>query len=234
LGKCVSDMRKILLLFFILINFSVFGQDFSVNPDPVTLSLGSDIVDKKVDMVITNNLASDTEFYWSIDSEGVPEEWEFYLCDLNLCYTPATQSCPCTRANLIKANESSTLMMHIIANGVEGIGAITLSILSECEGSNSIVDIPIAFEVGTTSTEFAEINNGINLYPNPVQDLINLKNDEEVSQIEIYNIVGKKIKSFDHLKGQSHDVSDFNKGIYLIRLLNKSNNILKVLRMTKK
>ncbi len=229
------DMRKTLLLLFTFISLNVFSQDLTVTPDPVVLTLGQEVVDKKVDMTITNNLGRDAEFYWSIDREGVPVEWEFYLCDVNLCYTTAIQSCPCSKPNLLGPNESGTLMMHIISNGVVGTGAINLAILSECDGTTSVLDVPITFEVEiTSSTEFAEINDDISLYPNPALDVINLIEDEDVKQIEFYNIVGKKLKSYDHIKGQSHDVSEFSKGIYLVRLLNKSNNILKVLRMTKK
>lgn len=229
-------MRKILLLLFAFISFNVFSQDFTVTPEPVILELNSDVVDKKVDMTITNNLGRDAEFYWIIDSEGVPPEWQFYLCDVNLCYTTAIQSCPCSKPNELGPNETGTLMMHIVANGVAGTGAINLSIVSECDdASSSVVEVPITFEVSeTTSTEFADIDDNINLYPNPALDMINLMEDENVKQIEFYNIVGKKIKTLDHIKGQSHDISELSKGIYLVRLLNNSNNILKVLRMTKR
>jgi len=226
-------MRKILLLALTFISFNVFSQDITVTPSPVVLTLGTDVVDKKVDMAISNVSGQDIEFYWTIDREGAPEEWQFFLCDVNLCYTPSVTSCPCSKPNEMPANSNAVLMMHILANGVAGTGAINLAIHYNCDGTDSVIDIPITFEVGTTSTEFADINDDITLYPNPALDMINLIEDNDVKQIEFYSIVGKKIKSLDHVKGQSHDVSELAKGIYLVRLLNKSNNILKVLRMTK-
>ena len=229
------DMRKFLLLLLSFISLSVFSQDLVINPDPVSLSTTTDIADKKVDFEITNNSGSEMEFYWTIDRGNVPEEWQFSFCDLNLCYLAGVVKCPCSKPNLLLPNETKTLMMHILPNGTAGTGAISLSIITVCDDETSnVIDLPITFEVGTTSTEFASINNNINLYPNPAIDMINLQEDEDVSQIELYNIVGKKIRTFQHSKGQSHDVSDFNKGIYLVRLLDRSNNILKVIRMTKK
>lgn len=228
------DMRKILLLAFCFISLNSFTQDLIVTPDPVNLSVPQGTVDMKVDMTIFNNSGRDVEFYWSIDRGNVPDEWQFYLCDTNLCYTPNVQSCPCSKPNLLAPGESGVLMMHILPNGVDAVGVITLSILTECDGTVSEVDLPITYEVGTTSTNTVELNKDINLYPNPAFDNINLQEDENVDYIEIYNIVGKKIKSLTHSTGQSHDVSELNKGIYLVRLLDKSNNILKVIRMTMK
>lgn len=228
------DMRKILLLAFCFISLNSFAQDLTITPDPVALSVPDGTVDMKVDMNISNNLGRDVEFYWSIDRGNVPDEWQFYLCDINLCYTPSVQSCPCSKPNLLGPNESGTLMLHILPNGVNAVGVVTLSILTECDGTTSEIDIPVTYEVGTTSTNFAELNKNINLYPNPAFDNIQLQEDDNVEYLEIYNIVGKQVKTLTHSQGQSHDVSDLNKGIYLVRLLDKSNNILKVIRMTMK
>ncbi|MBT8232598.1 MAG: T9SS type A sorting domain-containing protein [Saprospiraceae bacterium] len=232
-------MRKHLLLLFSLFGFCLNAQVLSVTPDPIILEVPGDVVDKKIDMIVKNTSGSDVDFWWSIDRGSCPDEWKFYLCDVNLCYTPSVTSCPCNKENTLAPNEEGTLMMHIIPNGVTGMGVITLKLTDACDGksssgSTSIVELPITFNVGTTSTKFSEINNDISIFPNPTYDQIKLKEDENVSELVIYNIVGKKLMRLKHSKGQSHDVSELDKGIYLVRLINKKNNVLKVLRLTKK
>lgn len=228
-------MRLGLLLFLFYFHLTPAIGQLSFDEGPFDVNITPDVIDEKIDLNIYNNSSRDLEFWWEIDRGSCPDEWEFYLCDLNLCYTTAIQSCPCNKQNLIAPSSDGVLMLHILANGVQGSGVINLRILSECEGETSAHDLPITFVVdNSTSTEFSELNNNINLYPNPAFDLISLKNDINVSEIVFYNIIGKKIKTISHQKGQKHEVSDLDKGIYLVRLLNKDGDMLKVLRLTKK
>lgn len=222
------------LLSFIFI-VGVNAQDLSVNPDPVTKELSVEDGDVKVDFTITNNTSRETEVWWEMDRGAAPDEWDFYLCDVNLCYTPAVTSCPCNKPNFLAGNSTNIYMMHVVPNGVAGSGVVNLRILEECEGDVSIIEIPITYEVsGTTSTQFEDINNNITIYPNPSSQSIRIMEDREVSEIIIYNLIGKKIKRLNHSPGQSHDISELDRGIYLLRMLNEDQNILKVSRLTKR
>ena len=125
--------------------------------------------------------------------------------------------------------------MHCVPNGVAGTGVVNLRILEECEGQTSIIEIPITYVVNeTTSTSFQDINNNISIYPNPASQQMNIKEDADVTDVVIYNLIGKKIKRLKHTPGRSHDISDLDRGIYLVRMLNKEQNILKVTRLTKR
>ena len=227
--------NNLLLLLFLFGIVGVQAQDLTVNPDPVLLEIDVDIVDEKVDFNIINNSNRDTEVYWSFEPIDAPAEWVFYLCDLNVCYTPAVTSCPCSKPNEIAANSTNTFMMHLQPNEVMGTGSVMLKILEVCEGETSILDIPITYVVSeTSSTAFQDINNNISIYPNPSSQLLNIKEDQEVTDIIIYNLIGKKIKTLKHTPGRSHDISQLDRGIYLVRMLNKEQNILKVSRLTKR
>lgn len=72
------------------------------------------------------------------------------------------------------------------------------------------------------------------LFPNPTSDRFSLSDDEGVKNIRIYTIIGKEIKSFDHMVGQSHPVDDLQRGIYIVRLFDSQNEVLKVLRLNRK
>lgn len=73
----------------------------------------------------------------------------------------------------------------------------------------------------------------IKIYPNPTTDFIQIANDNDVSKIAIYNIIGKNLKTSTHFSGKSHDVSSLQKGIYLIRLFDENDKVLSVLRLNK-
>ncbi len=81
------------------------------------------------------------------------------------------------------------------------------------------------------------INNEIlSVYPNPTIDFITLTNDENVKSIELYSLLGRKIRSFEvDRTGERYDVSDLPNGVYFMNIIGKNGNKpLLTLRLTKK
>jgi Secretion system C-terminal sorting domain len=70
-------------------------------------------------------------------------------------------------------------------------------------------------ECSVTNTQ--DLYTNINIYPNPVSDILNLDTDENWSKAEIYDIAGRIMRSAS-LNGQSIDVSGLESGTYFIRL----------------
>ncbi|WP_312765586.1 T9SS type A sorting domain-containing protein [Epilithonimonas sp.] len=65
--------------------------------------------------------------------------------------------------------------------------------------------------------------DNIKLYPNPVKDLlkINIPNNENISEVSIYNVAGQKVKT---LSNQSEiNVESLSKGVYLIDIKTDKN-----------
>ncbi|MFC4163722.1 T9SS type A sorting domain-containing protein [Epilithonimonas zeae] len=63
----------------------------------------------------------------------------------------------------------------------------------------------------------------IKLYPNPVKDIlkINLSNNENISEINIYNVAGQKLKTVS--KQTEINVESLSKGVYLIDIKTDKN-----------
>jgi len=80
----------------------------------------------------------------------------------------------------------------------------------------------------------SDIENGsinsdeISVYPNPAQEYIMLKTDLKTANIRILDLSGKIVYS-NVYKGnqQQFNVSDLNKGLYLIEVLSKGNRVVK-------
>ncbi|MEA3497286.1 MAG: T9SS type A sorting domain-containing protein, partial [Bacteroidota bacterium] len=100
----------------------------------------------------------------------------------------------------------------------------------ENNGSNPPIAPPLSIDKND--------NNDIivSCYPNPVNNVLNLSfssNLNRLNKIEIYNIEGKKIKTFTSEKQNvSFDVSSFDYGLYQIIISNeqsiKTLNFLKL------
>jgi hypothetical protein len=64
------------------------------------------------------------------------------------------------------------------------------------------------------------VNSDLEIYPNPVMDVLHLKTDLGVKRIIISDLLGKRLKSVvpENAIEISVPVSDLNSGTYLIRL----------------
>lgn len=71
----------------------------------------------------------------------------------------------------------------------------------------------------------------VNVYPNPTKDILNIEWNETLTAIQIYDVTGKKIKTFKATE-RKLNVSDLNVGIYLLEL--KSNATRSLVKFIKK
>lgn len=226
-------MKYILLTLFTLTSFYASGQITVLDQD-VTVEILPDVEEKKTDVRIINTTTETLEFYWDIQRDAAPVEWEFKLCDINLCYVWGVESCPCSQTNYFAPGDTATIQLYINPNGIEGTSDVTVRILESCGRDSTYASFPVSYNVSNSvSTEFEEIEDNTILYPNPSSSSFRLKNDANVSNIMVYNIIGKRMYSEAHRQGMSHDISQLNRGIYLVRILDRSNNIIKVLRLNK-
>ena len=78
------------------------------------------------------------------------------------------------------------------------------------------------------------VNPAPTVYPNPAFDYIGLTNDEDVQFIRVFNMVGRPMREFKAIKGERYDIADLPQGIYLIQLVNQSNQVITTQRITKR
>ena len=70
------------------------------------------------------------------------------------------------------------------------------------------------------------------VFPNPATEYFQLEDkSESVAQINIYNIVGKKMTTFEVIDEKKYYVTDFPKGMYLVQLLGEDNKIIATQRL---
>ncbi len=74
----------------------------------------------------------------------------------------------------------------------------------------------------------------ISIYPNPTTDYITINNEDAVKNIVLFNMVGRKMRTFTAEKGERYEVSDLPNGLYVVQLFGKNNKVLTTQRLTKK
>ena len=75
-------------------------------------------------------------------------------------------------------------------------------------------------------------NSNFNYYPNPVKNILNLNNNQEITQISIFNFLGQEVltKSLNATNANL-DLSNLVKGVYLVKVL--ANQQIKTFRVIK-
>ena len=70
------------------------------------------------------------------------------------------------------------------------------------------------------------LNNNITIYPNPVKDLININTSLTILEVEIYDVLGKRL-NYIKVNNRKIDVSGVNSGVYILKIKTEIGIILK-------
>lgn len=92
-------------------------------------------------------------------------------------------------------------------------------VLNETDAFGYIDQIQI-LDANPLSTRSFELESTISLYPNPAQSSfkLGLGNNIEISDVSIYNILGKKVQNVAKINVNEYDVSNLSTGLYLVKI----------------
>lgn len=227
-------MRSILLFLLVFAAAQCFSQITMDRGLTHTIEAGTD--NSAVSVTLTNNSDQRIDFYWEVvRTAEVPSDWSFKVCDNNTCYDWDTSQ-PCDAPAFLEANQTYQFSVYLKPNGESGNHDINFRLLTECDSqSQMIAETNISWIVeGISNTHESGFESHIMLFPNPTADRFQIHDDVNVASLAIFNIVGKNILADTHRPGQSHDVTDLRKGIYLVRLMDRNQDVLKVVRLTRR
>jgi hypothetical protein len=75
----------------------------------------------------------------------------------------------------------------------------------------------------------------VSVYPNPATNYISVNKDEHLLEIAVFNLVGRKLKTFrDIKKDEQYDVSDLPNGMYLVQVIDDNKKIVTTQRINKR
>lgn len=73
----------------------------------------------------------------------------------------------------------------------------------------------------------------LQIFPNPAVNYIGVSNSDDAQQVVVYNLVGRKMKSFSATNGEKYYVGDLKRGMYLVQILGNNNKVLTTQRVSK-
>lgn len=75
----------------------------------------------------------------------------------------------------------------------------------------------------------------IKIYPNPATEYISLDNAQDVKEVYIINLVGRKMKVIENVEQNvQYNISDLPNGMYLVQVVDFKNQIITTQRLNKR
>lgn len=209
-----------------------------------TLSLGNDTVQvtgyaDAYEIIgygtLFNNSPDTVNATWLRVVNDIPDDWEGSLvCDNNACYTPNTSAAPPSVPFRIPGSGQSNFDVHFKASDVAGNGTVVMKAWVIGDSANTVVTgvykVTAQHPVGV---EDKVQNENLLVYPNPAKDYVMIRNLplNEVSTVEVYNLLGRKLLAFSQPPmatevAHKFDLTSLAKGIYMIRVFDGDMNVI--------
>lgn len=223
-------------LLLLCISFTAFGQ-LNVKQGDVLESYGT-TSETTTTLEITLEAGSTDvgQFLWEAQmSESMPEEWQFIICDTELCYAPGILMCAESKPNIIAPGSEGSFKFDLVHNQAIGEGILQVRFFSAADHSETLLVADLYFDVSTASSIKDDVDSvTLNLYPNPTSDYFQIEQDDNVERVAVYSIVGREMFSYEHKVGQAYSVSELSNGYYMARLIGGNGETLKIIRFNKK
>ena len=114
----------------------------------------------------------------------------------------------------------------------EGSADYELNILDEVGNVLANVSGEIVIN-NTTAVKDANLTK-LTVYPNPTTEYFKVTDIPGLKDIQLYNIIGNKVKTFEAAPQKQYYVGDLTDGIYLVRLESASGKVIKTIRLSKR
>ena len=227
-------MKKIITIFItvLLLTSFVSAQNFSLVPK-IGKAQGSSLKDKiEVSINFTNNAidATDTAFAWEVIEVSMPSTWTAQICDPFTCLegsgTLGFKSGYVLGTSV--GNNTGIFKLDFFSNGNPGAGTMKVVVKSVKTGfSDTITAEGKVWNVAVKDA--TKQNKDFNFYPNPAKDELVVKYySKENIQVEIFNILGSKVKTFNLIGGQTTvNIEELENGIYFLRFKDDGKTISK-------
>ena len=181
---------------------------------------------------VTNLLATGNGLYWVRNEIYLPPGWGSAICDKTACYFESVGE----RALDLSANEQSIFDVHLYTHSMPGDSAVIQFCVFEVNDTSTAQCKTYTFRAGLSSSSNLEIDHvSLKISPNPTSDYFNINSEQTIGRVELYNVIGSKIRTYDSRETATFNIADLPIGIYLVRIYNETNNrVLSTLRLKKR
>lgn len=219
-------MKKNILFILLLSAFAGANAQITFLTKVVNAS-GSTDGDFKSSAGVKNNStdSSDTEFTWRFMEFSKATSWDISLCDPFECINTVTAST--THGFSLAKGQVGVFYADFYPNGNNGSSTLKVIVTSDKNPANSDT-VTMTGTAWNTGVKELRGTKAISLYPNPVKDQVTIKfPTKSPISVDIYNILGVKVKSFTHDGDTEVSLTGLQNGVYFIRFTEEGKSYTK-------
>lgn len=218
----------------------------SVPPAPVEQFFTVDLADVESVLELharVENRSGDTlRLRWQRYEMEAPEAWQVQVCDPNMCYLPDVESNYEAGLNpeepvVVPPGSAFTLTLYLLPNGSAGKGVYDIDLSAAEDPGNVLETIVFRTEVwdqAPARRRLLPASEPLRIFPNPATDYFELTPNGEVDVIEVYNVLGSRVRSFNVGEAKRYYLNGLPDGMYLVSLVSRQKGILTTLRLSKR
>ncbi len=209
----------------------VFAQTgFSVYPASASLVIENPDQGEYVSHgYVVNTSDATIKLRWIKEAQSKPMESNAAICDNVLCYDPSVNQSEFE----IEKGDTSNFDFHYYPNG-NGGSAVYKILVQDVSNAENVADVTFTMnELMTSAFEIPQLEE-VRVFPNPASDYFSVDGVDHLKEVIVYNLVGQEVKRFKGSVKAKYDVSELMRGLYLVRLVNKQEKVVKTLRLSKR
>lgn len=203
----------------------------SIEPENFMFSGIPSKTDIVYDVDVVNTTDQVVYLLWSKRLNSAPVQWLTWICTDSLCFTPDVITCPEGAPVILQPGDTSIFHLHLNPRNVEGTGEYVVTILDIDGNPVGTITGNVNINITSSSSQAARIN-GLSVFPNPANDYFQTSNIPGLKYVDVFTIIGNKIKSMNAAPNKHYPVTDLKQGIYLVRLRGTNGEVLKTVRLS--
>lgn|GEM_PF-358945 len=238
-----NDMKKTLLFAFALFSFALQAQ---LTVDVTTVTDAFEYEDEGASDIsgyatITNEGATTTNFTWLRSNVEKPSKWETAVCIDDLCFSTGQDSFNFD----LESGATAQIILHAYPGGSAfspkeelklGTGTADISV-TQTDNPDNTITVSYSLTLNgdpTVDTDEVAAAKEVKMFPNPASEYFTISANDVVDQVIVYNIIGRKVKTFNANDSDRYDVANLPNGMYLVSLVNTEQGVLRTMRLSKR
>lgn len=227
-------MKRILLFTLVLavMTMNLKAQNMSWNHDTTKASTTSNngFNDFYAEALLTNTGYDFDSFVWIRTNVVKPANWTSAVCDVNLCYDTLVDSAHF----VLEKGETGYFALHFYTNSNAGGNAsMDVTVYNTKDRGNPAKLTAMVYTWATSTKEITSAN--VAVYPNPTTGKLNIELPKSVSGVinmDVINVVGQNVKSFQFTGNGTYDLSALDAGIYFLKFKVNGKQVVKKFQIT--
>ncbi|MCE2787607.1 MAG: T9SS type A sorting domain-containing protein [Bacteroidota bacterium] len=213
-------MKKVLLILSVFFVFNSLFAQVSLSKKTLYYNGANSSDEIKLKTIIRNNSADpgDDTVVWVVAEKNLPNQWAVTFCDPIDCKNGIGLGD--SREFQLNNSLGAEIELGLTFSGFAGTGNMKVIFKSKQNPAYTDTLFVTANSWTTAYKEVKKSGSEFTFYPNPVKENLHIKfPSTNESRVEIYNVLGMKVKSITN-EGSNvvMNVADLKKGIYFIRI----------------